>query len=482
MFKRAVVNSVSDMNTEIFKFLNTLSGANISNNIAKIKTIDNNHIIWFIKETSGLSVWVTDIGDETCYGDELTDNPRIAKSTYAFAGKFAIDLARKEVDTGATNTARSQMVEQIQAEYEQAVLMATTTHDYLEAYKTYIRQKLPIDNYYAYKDVYHRVYGTNIYHFGGALMYNNANPVATVSGQTVSYKFIDCHYNNGCFMFVLHSGDLTNTTKMLIVGEMDTYAELTHKVFMITNSYIMHSENKPTGYKDALLLKSVSPVQADIQHSIYGETRTIDYDSELFMAVRFDEPNNVGEYSFGGNDAHLRWSVNPLRLQTHMENRYGVGQMTSEMIVGWQYSPLHSMLESTETNVGASIYPMLGDRIGTGGSDINTRNGNSVLIPLIFYILRDPNDINSWSAIGQTDIVNYVNMYNMSSGRILQGNKLDNHACYTNLSRRFKKDLFYPYYEDNNTVQEVGFKGYVGIGFKLCINEDLSLIHERLVE
>lgn len=50
------------------------------------------------------------------------------------------------------------------------------------------------------------------------------------------------------------------------------------------------------------------------------------------------------------------------------------------------------------------------------GMSVNTLNGISLVLPIYFFVLRDPQVLDNYSAIGFTNYVNYVNLYNISSG------------------------------------------------------------------
>ena len=109
---------------------------------------------------------------------------------------------------------------------------------------------------------------------------------------------------------------------------------------------------------------------------------------------------------------------------------------------------------------------------------------------MIFYVLRDPDDLNSWSAIGHTDKVGYVNMYNMSSGRTLQSYydaDFNKHYCYSMWKKRCAP---IPYCTYTNPISELGFRynasygvgGLAGLAIRHTDNIDYEDFARRWVD
>ena len=69
-------------------------------------------------------------------------------------------------------------------------------------------------------------------------------------------------------------------------------------------------------------------------------------------------------------------------------------------------------------------------------------------------VQRDPSVLNEYSCVGYTNIVNFVNMYNMSTNRVINGTfpvKLAYYNCFQCSTRR----------------SAWGFNGYCGLAFKM---------------
>ena len=94
-------------------------------------------------------------------------------------------------------------------------------------------------------------------------------------------------------------------------------------------------------------------------------------------------------------------------------------------------------------------------------------------MPLIFYCKRDPNILDRWSAIGQCDIVNFINVYNISDGRIYKtsyGRDVSEFASYNLCRRRMESPHGYleiNYTQKDRITETWGYSGYVGLAVKL---------------
>ena len=85
--------------------------------------------------------------------------------------------------------------------------------------------------------------------------------------------------------------------------------------------------------------------------------------------------------------------------------------------------------------------------------DKNTCNGITLCLPIIFFVQREPRALDTYSAVGSTDILTFVDMFNIHSGRIIQTTypvKRNFFQCFSLYKRR----------------NEVNLIGYVGIAFR----------------
>lgn len=87
------------------------------------------------------------------------------------------------------------------------------------------------------------------------------------------------------------------------------------------------------------------------------------------------------------------------------------------------------------------------------GRNVNTLNSISLILPMYFYVKRDPNELNIYSLYGYSNVINYVNMYNMFTDTMKESNyPIDKtkYNCFQIGRRR----------------QAYGDVGYNGIAFK----------------
>ena len=85
--------------------------------------------------------------------------------------------------------------------------------------------------------------------------------------------------------------------------------------------------------------------------------------------------------------------------------------------------------------------------------DKNTCNGITMCLPIIFFVQREPRALDTYSAVGSTDILTFVDMFNIHSGRIIQTTypvKRNFFQCFSLYKRR----------------NEANLVGYVGIAFR----------------
>ena len=83
----------------------------------------------------------------------------------------------------------------------------------------------------------------------------------------------------------------------------------------------------------------------------------------------------------------------------------------------------------------------------------NSFNCISLIMPLVFYIQQEPVDLDEYYAYGYTNIINFVDMYNMSSGRIINSD-------YPYVSQKYQ--CFCMYHRRSDEVR----KGFVGLAFR----------------
>lgn len=91
----------------------------------------------------------------------------------------------------------------------------------------------------------------------------------------------------------------------------------------------------------------------------------------------------------------------------------------------------------------------------------NTLNGSSLILPLYFMVRRQPYEIDTWSALGYTNIINFVDMSYMSTNSYKNGNYPDEFTRYFCYRMGFGGDMFskggYPglAFSSNNEYEDI---------------------------
>ena len=84
---------------------------------------------------------------------------------------------------------------------------------------------------------------------------------------------------------------------------------------------------------------------------------------------------------------------------------------------------------------------------------MNTLNNISLIFELYLMCRRDPWSLNEYSCMGYTKIINYVNMYNMSTNSLVDGHFPTNKGEFNCFNMGTRRNVF-------------GVKGYNGLAFK----------------
>lgn len=492
MFKREFISTEVEMVDKILHFVSEVSGVPYSSKM-KVLADDGYNVLWFCEDSSvgGISVWATDKTEEV-------ENPWEAKSTYAIAGKYALDMDRYELDTEKTAQNKAKAKQKALKEYQEMYKAEKATGFRgcpvsTMWYKNKLKEIDALDNYAydVYKTKTYRRYTLNPFHMGGILRF------ASVSSNKV---ILDMHYVEGVFSFNLFSqGSVPATAQHLVIGCYRSYAkEQSQRVFIITNAFRIKSDTKLGKYRDSFLLESGyrrfddtvadcpgrELVRDDVQNNIYIMTK-IDIDNQF----------NHKKYFVNGESTPLRWHVTHLHLAYHNESTYPLGTITTPLLCGWESYILHTTYEYELHGVGANYASL--SSYSTSSYEIwdalrgtykilstpkrsfvcdtvnKTTNNNSLILPMIFYCRRDPKFADRWSAIGQCDVVNFMNTYNVSDGRIYQSvydRNVPEFVSYNLCRRRMEspRGVSELSYVQKDAVTETwGYSGYVGLAVKL---------------
>lgn len=238
MHRHLQVTSETDMIDKIFEFLEDITDSKTikvgGQDGFKINSVSTNRIIWFLRDNliGNFNVWITDVG-------ETYDFPWECPSTMALAARYKIDLSRIEPDSGETATGKSEMNSELAKAYARRRKDCETATDLRNEYDIYrMRQREINKNYMIFNrgdPKWYRVDGVNMFHVCTTLNYSKVT-------TEKSYKWLDCSYTDGNFMFALYSEDIPNTTVSLVVGDFPTYSEEDNQCFLFANSFVMRSQ------------------------------------------------------------------------------------------------------------------------------------------------------------------------------------------------------------------------------------------------
>lgn len=478
------MNNATDFTNKVQQFLNKTTGASIGSTM-KFISADKKSFIWFLFDSSAtIQTWITDINEDV-------DDPKKAISTYGLVATYALDLQREEINQEATavlqdslrDKAYETFREMYKNEKEQGFKGCPTS-------KTWLQNELKkIEHTYSLDMVWHRVYTDNIFHVGCTLSFSDIS--------SAPYN-LDLNYNDGIIMISIYQNDTPKTTRNLIVGSFKPYVKSTaHTTFMIANSFIAISDTKQGKYKDSFFLPSVVPGLDDVVADCYGETYTMSYTNEIF-AVYYNKSGtkiSKDDFSVNGIKYRLQNHLNVIHLHYWSLEGYAIKELTYQKLIAWNFAELHISVCSTKTTKNPNyssffeyikqsyrvwdtikkVYKTFNTnkRIAIGDTVNSTTNDKSVIFPIIWFIRDEPYVKDDWTAVGESDIINYIDMYNMTSGRIFQtafDKKIDEFACYSMWMRRMKYTEFNPVLKKvpTDSVTEIwGFGGYVGFAFKI---------------
>ena len=492
MFKREFIGTEAEMVDKILHFVSEVSGVPYSSKM-RVLADDGYNVLWFCDDSSvgGISVWATD-------KTEKVENPWEAKSTYAIAGKYALDMDRQELDVEKTAQNKEKAKQEAFKEYQE--LYKSEKEMGFKGcpvstmwYKNKLEEIDALDNYTydVYRTKTYRRYTTNPFHMGGILKFAN------VSSNKV---ILDMHYTEGVFSFNLFSQDNTPATvQHLVIGCYRCYAkEQSQRVFIMTSAFRLKSDTKLGKYRDSFLLESGYKRFDDTTADCPGNEIISDaVQNNIYIMAKIDIDNQINHKKHFVNGEHtpLRWHVSFLHLSYRDEDTFPVGTVPAPLLIGWESYILHTTYEYELSEVGANYaslssyskadYEIWDDLRGAYKTfpspkrafvcdTVNkTTNNNSLIMPLIFYCERDPHILDRWSAIGQCDIVNFINVYNISDGRIYQTSydrDVSEFASYNLCRRRMASPhgiLKIPRTQRDEVTETWGYSGYVGLAVKL---------------
>lgn len=117
------------------------------------------------------------------------------------------------------------------------------------------------------------------------------------------------------------------------------------------------------------------------------------------------------------------------------------------------YVPMVASIDNNSKGL-PTYWSLMSQTVLGYGHTVNDLNNISLVQRLYLMVQRDPAYLNDFSCVGYNDVINYVNMKNMSTNRYLNGTfptKTGYYNCFQTGVRR----------------SDLGFKGYAGLAFKM---------------
>ena len=321
-----------------------------------------------------------------------------------------------------------------------------------------------------------RKYTYNLFHIGAVLSYDKINTADSI---------LDLHYTNGIFLFSVYKRGQPQTTRSIIFGNTDINNKDFSNIFIQAHNLYYVSDTKEGKYKDAFYVEHSCRGFSHTVADCTGESYKNYYTNDIFTLLYVKNEPIVYKYSVNGEKSGLRWFVSSLHTTTHDESTYGLGEITSQMLVDFEYKKTCCSYTSEQHGVGAHIYPLIGkksiqykydsisktikelpaiSRTALSDSVNSTTNNVATLFPNIFYRIDSPITLDLYYVAGVTFNYGFVDTYNMSSGRIFN-NSLDDkedYACYCIYKRRMKPST---YLSEEKKIY--GFVGYTGLYIKV---------------
>ena len=160
--------------------------------------------------------------------------------------------------------------------------------------------------------------------------------------------------------------------------------------------------------------------------------------------------NEVITYNFSGQCSQSDYST---RIVGMPYPKFKLRQCWATTLDLGYYVPMVVSIDDTSKGL-PSYWPLFSDSKFNIGHTVNDLNNISLINRLYFMVHRDPEELTNYSCVGYTDTINYVNMKNMSTNTIWNGNypiKTDKYNCFQTGIRR----------------SDIGFKGYAGLAFRM---------------
>lgn len=185
---------------------------------------------------------------------------------------------------------------------------------------------------------------------------------------------------------------------------------------------------------------------------------TAPYKVETLHTLHFFIQTNIDEwqlrdtrYMLGGREEKVVLNGDKVKAESQLPN-FKIEPIWATTLRIMPYIEMWTTTDLEDVGIPTYRYLMSREYLDTGRA-VNTLNSTALIMPIYFYVRRDPQDVVTYSLYGMQDIVNYVNMYNMATNEMIDGTypeKKDTFNCFQIGRRR----------------QFYGTKGYNGLAFR----------------
>lgn len=131
-------------------------------------------------------------------------------------------------------------------------------------------------------------------------------------------------------------------------------------------------------------------------------------------------------------------------------------------VLSQYYPPMVVSIDDKSKGLPSYWPEFTNDKFGDNSSTVNDLNKLSLIFRLYFMVHRDPLELENYSCVGYTDVVNYVNMKYMSTNSMVDSTypvKKPIYNCFQTGIRR----------------SDLGFKGFAGLAFKVSDTQSIDV-------
>lgn len=174
------------------------------------------------------------------------------------------------------------------------------------------------------------------------------------------------------------------------------------------------------------------------------------FNVEVFLYAKVDNAPHRDKRSLVGSKLILNGSFDQNKSQVKELEQTNIWCTTLELPY---YMRLVTTLDINSTTTVPTYWPLYCRSINEMGHDVNTLNCITLALPMYFMVMRDPQALKNYSCVGVSNVLRYVNMYNMGTNHLKNGNYPVDTNKYNCFQTGVRRNMF-------------GLLGYNGIAFR----------------